>query len=341
MNDIKKISKKEQKRKEFREYIDITDKRILDTQKHGIELLEKGEVFILVNKTNNYWISNYGRLINNLRGKFYIHKMGNPHFTITGTSYKIETYMEKLVAEHFLENTDKSKYCMVWHIDEDKDNCFYKNLMWVSQREYMDLKSHNITVKELNRQQEYLTYIMLKSNTPYSIWAGIYSRCYVRQNVYDGSFMCDLWLNDKDVFAEWYNSEYYEVDGESMAVDKDLLCPGNKEYAPDKCCLIPQSINTMLSNCKKHKLAHFQSKQTVRLPLGVRCCSSRNMYYGEIKPYGYDEVIKLSYWKTPEEAFEEYKKHKQADILMMADKYKNKIPKKVYDALLKVEVKPY
>jgi len=35
------------------------------------------------------------------------------------------------------------------------------------------------------------------------------------------------------------------------------------------------------------------------------------MYYGEITPYGHDEVIRLSYWDTPEEA------------------------------LLKVEVKPY
>jgi hypothetical protein len=37
---------------------------------------------------------------------------------------------------------------------------------------------------------------------------------------------------------------------------------------------------------------------------------------------------------TPEEAFAEYKRHKQ-------DKYKNKVPKKVYDALLRVEVRQY
>ena len=77
------------------------------------------------------------------------------------------------------------------------------------------------------------------------------------------------------------------------------------------------------------------------LPLGVRYDSRMKMYYGEIKPYGHDEVIRLSYWDTPEEAFEEYKRHKQADILIMADKYKNKVPKKVYDALLKYEVMPY
>ena len=124
-----------------------------------------------------------------------------------------------------------------------------------------------------------------------------------------------------------------------MAVDKDLLFPGNKEYAPDKCCIIPQTLNTMLSNCKKHRLTWI--KKSADLPLGVRHDKGVGMYYGYIKPCGHDEVIRLSYWDTPEEAFEEYKRHKQADILIMADKYKNKVPKKVYDALLKVEVKPY
>lgn len=32
---------------------------------------------------------------------------------------------------------------------------------------------------------------------------------------------------------------------------------------------------------------------------------------------------------------------KQADILIMAAKYKNKVPKHIYEALLKVDVKPY
>lgn len=42
------------------------------------------------------------------------------------------------------------------------------------------------------------------------------------------------------------------------------------------------------------------------LPLGVKYDRKMDMYYGEIKSYGHDEVIRLSYWWTPEEAFEEY-----------------------------------
>ena len=106
MNDNNKIlnknKRKLQERKDFREYLDITQECVLDTKKAGIELIARDEIFVLVNNTNNYWISNYGRLVNNLRGTFKMHKTGYAHFTITGTLYKIETYTDKLVAEHFL-----------------------------------------------------------------------------------------------------------------------------------------------------------------------------------------------------------------------------------------------
>lgn len=343
------MSKKEKlkQKKAFREYISIADKRVLNTQMSGIELIADDEVFVLVNNTHNFWISNHGRLVNNLRGYYYMHKGGNAHYTLSaydseGKLCPTDTYCEKLVAEHFLENL--GEYNTVWHIDGNKDNCYYKNLLWVNDKEYLDLKRERLSVYELGRQQEYVPYITLKNNVAYQIWNGIYMRCYRTSECnagacYEPSTMHDQWLNDKEMFAEWYNANYYECDGESMVVDKDLLFPGNKEYAPDKCCILPQTINIMLSNCKKHY--NPKCRTASDLPLGVRYSTRIKMYYGEITPYGHDEVIRLSYWDTPEEAFAEYKKIKQADILIMAAKYKNKVPKHIYDALLKVDVKPY
>jgi len=44
------------------------------------------EVFVRVDGTENYWISNYGRCVNNLNHKdkntFYEHKQGNCHYTV-------------------------------------------------------------------------------------------------------------------------------------------------------------------------------------------------------------------------------------------------------------------
>jgi len=72
----------------------------------------------------------------------------------------------------------------------------------MNDEEYIDLERGILLVEELGRQQEYVPYITLKSNTAYSIWNGIYIRCHKGDKAYEGLFMCDLWLNDKDSFAE-------------------------------------------------------------------------------------------------------------------------------------------
>lgn len=193
MNSKKKL----EQRKEFKEYLSIVDKRVLDIKKSGIELISNDEIFVLVNGTNNYWISNHGRLINNLHGKFYMHKTGYAHFTLSGVEKKIEIYTDKLVAEHFLERPDGCN--KIWHIDRDKNNCFYRNLVWVNNEEYIDLERGIVLVEELERQQIYIPYITLKSNAAYSIWNGIYIRCYKRDDVYDGSFMCRVLSESKQM----------------------------------------------------------------------------------------------------------------------------------------------
>lgn len=49
----------------------------------------------------------------------------------------------------------------------------------------------------------------------------------------------------------------------------------------------------------------------------------------------------LRYRDTPDEAFADYKKHKEAYIIMMADKYIDLLPINVYDALIDFEVEQY
>lgn len=171
--------KKLEQRKEFKEYLSIADKRVLDIKASGIELIANDEIFVLVNGTNNYWVSNHGRRVNNLRNNFHMHKTGYAHYTLSGIDKKIETYTDKLVAEHFLERPDKCN--KIWHIDRDKNNCYYRNLIWVNNEEYIDLQRGIMLVEELGRQQEYIPYITLKSNAAYSIWNGIYIRCYICQ----------------------------------------------------------------------------------------------------------------------------------------------------------------
>lgn len=364
--------------------IKIEDKiqYILDTDKNLVEMLKADakpveypikyclknafEVFVRVDGTENYWISNYGRCVNNLNHKdkntFYEHKQGNVHYTIyeierapekdkrgrlTGkvivNRYKRETTPEKLVADTFLKSyRNRHK---IWHKDGDYSNNWYKNLLFVTNEDYKKLKDGSVTWESLNYEQEYIEYENKATYQAMKIYATIKTRCGdiagndKIHNCYEKSTMYRLWLDEPKEFVKWYLEHYYEVAGESMAVDKDLFGDGSGMYHPDFCCILPQGLNTMLANNKKHYKEGETKDNT--LPLGVRYNGKSNKYYGEITFTGTDKTIRLSEWDTPEDAFAEYKIMKQADILLMAARYKENIPDYIYNKLLKVKVEPY
>lgn len=151
--------------------------------------------------------------------------------------------------------------------------------------------------------------------------------------------MCEEWLNNPKSFVKWYLEHYYECEGESMAVDKDLFGDGSHRYCPEFCCILPQGLNTLLANSKKHYTEGKTSENT--LPFGVQYNGIKNKYYSEITFSGTGDKIKLSDHDTAEEAFAEYKCMKEADIRMVAAKYRERIPDYIYNKLLTVEVQPY
>lgn len=57
------------------------------------------EVFVCVDGTENYWISNYGRCVNNLnhkdKNRFYKHKEGKCHYTIFEIEREIQSRSKK------------------------------------------------------------------------------------------------------------------------------------------------------------------------------------------------------------------------------------------------------
>ena len=324
------------------------------------------EVFVRVDGTENYWISNYGRCVNNLNHKdkntFYEHKQGNCHYTIfeierylvknkrgklTGeiavNRYKRETTPKDLVANTFLVRYNGRN--KVWHKDGNESNNWYKNLITITPNDYKNLKLGKITWQELNLEQEYIEYENKASLYAYRVYDGILARCKATEatdsihKCYNKSAMWQGWLDKPKSFVKWYLEYYYERGDEQMDVDKDLFGDGSGMYSPDFCCILPKGLNTLLANAKKH-YKEGETPDNV-LPLGVSYNSKTGKYTGEITFTGAERPTPLSEWDTAEDAFEEYKVMKKADILIVAAKYKENIPDYIYDRLLKVEVKPY
>lgn len=171
--------------------------------------------------------------------------------------------------------------------------------------------------------------ILAPSKTPaYFAWRNMISRCYSedihsKRPTYKDCTVCEEWKCFA-TFKEWFDNQVYF---NGWKLDKDILVKGNKVYGPDTCCFVPNEINVL-----------FTKRQNCRgdLPIGVQYTESKLRYKANISR-GNDKVF-LGCYSTPEEAFQAYKVAKEAWIKEVADKWKDKLDKKVYDALCQYEV---
>ena len=165
-----------------------------------------------------------------------------------------------------------------------------------------------------------------KIKEEYKIWYHMVERCYdpklhKRYSSYKGCKVEDYLLNFQHM-GEWIEENYYEVPGEQMCLDKDILCKGNKVYSRETCIFVPERINLL-----------FVKSDNVRgnSPIGITPRSSGN--YQVYCKNGYGKSIYLGTYSTKEEAFRAYKKYKEKLIKEVIDSYEGKIPEPFYSKL--------
>jgi hypothetical protein len=156
----------------------------------------------------------------------------------------------------------------------------------------------------------------------YDVWLNMIRRCYCEKDrdlhpaYYNISEVCEEWHNYQ-VFAEWYESNKYVVEGR-LHLDKDILIKGNKLYSPETCLLVPQRINMIfMTKSRKDDLPTGITKNTG----GTYAAHYNGIRYGT-----YDSL---------EEAVEERDRRKRIHIKEVAEEYKDIIPLNVYESLLR------
>ena len=153
-------------------------------------------------------------------------------------------------------------------------------------------------------------------------------RCYsnkiqARRPSYIGCTVCTEWLNFQN-FAAWYINNYYEVNGEIVALDKDLLVKKNKLYSPNTCCFLPVSINSILTGNNINRGP---------TPIGVSYNKHTHKYDAHCKD-GKNGLRHMSESYTQEEAFAKYKAFKENILRLSAKKYARLIAPAAYQALV-------
>lgn len=165
-----------------------------------------------------------------------------------------------------------------------------------------------------------------KHTDEYRIWKSMLTRCYdpefhKRKSTYKDCKVEDYLLNFQHM-GEWIENNYYEIPGEIMCLDKDILYKGNEIYSRDTCIFVPQRINTLFTKSNKNR---------GDCPIGVRLNSLGN--YQVYCNNGYNKKIYLGTYSTKEEAFQVYKNYKENLIKRTINEYKGKIPEPHYSKL--------
>ena len=230
---------------------------ILDTRRTGVKLLNQLETFVQLDENEHYWISSEGRLLNNTKGNYRIHKQNGKH----EDHYKIpikdgdEIYcyqdirVKNLVAKYFLIPEPGKNY--IYNIDKNKLNNRYDNLIYVDKKEQYALSNGDMAISDLGRVQEYIPFLNVNSMKARRLYQDMKNRCYnaklhERYPQYIGCSVCDEWLDDKENFYQWVEDNFYTIGNEQIDLDKDILVKGNKDYSPETCVFVPHPINTMI-----------------------------------------------------------------------------------------------
>ena len=169
----------------------------------------------------------------------------------------------------------------------------------------------------------------------YTVWYSMLQRCHnskihKQKPTYSGCAISDN-FKSLTYFLDWVKQQIghnsRDGEGRKFNLDKDILIKGNKVYSENTCVFVPMEINNLILNSRATR---------GEFPVGVHYEKSRNKFQAYIRKNGKREY--LGRYNTVEEAFYTYKTAKESYIKELADKWKERIDPRVYEALLNYQV---
>ncbi len=170
------------------------------------------------------------------------------------------------------------------------------------------------------------TYIGGNPIKEYQLWVNMLKRCFddkIKQEypTYQGVTCSKEWLSMTKFIEDVSQMRGYVLSG--WELDKDILQKGNKLYSKDTCCFVPLEVNILLTKCDKARGEY---------PVGVYFDKHAGKFMAKLNINGKRKF--LGRFTSPIEAFQAYKVAKEAYIKVVAEKWKDQLDERVYQALL-------
>jgi len=175
-----------------------------------------------------------------------------------------------------------------------------------------------------------LTCIGGKNIKEYKLWQNMIKRCFSEEckqsrPTYEGVTCSKEWLSMTKFIEDVSKMKGYGFDG--WQLDKDILVKGNKLYSKDTCCFVPQEVNSLLIK---------RDNSRGEYPVGVCFRKATGKFKAYLNVNG--KAKHLGLFNTPEEAFQAYKRAKEAQIKAVAEKWQHMLDNRVFQALMEYEV---
>lgn len=170
----------------------------------------------------------------------------------------------------------------------------------------------------------------------YSTWCNMLQRCYdeklhKKRPTYKDCKVDENWHNFQN-FGSWDKDNFYQIEGEVMCLDKDILVKHNKIYSPETCIYVPKTINSLFVKRDNDRGESIIGTSPYKNDKHRASCSLINPETGKSKRKH------LGYYDTELEAFEVYKYYKEKNIKQVADYYKDLIPVELYNGMCNYKV---
>jgi len=184
--------------------------------------------------------------------------------------------------------------------------------------------------------RKYPVRVNSKDTDEYVAWHNMLHRCTKHNWEVNSSYIdCGVSENFKSYtfFYEWCQTQVgfrnKDENGKFWNLDKDLLIKGNKLYSEDTCVFVPHKVNTLLTK-RYSKRGEF--------PIGVCWHKATSRYTAQCGEGIGCKPSYLGLFDTPTEAFQAYKTCKEFRVKEVAERYKQQLDTRAYQALMKYEV---